>query len=230
MKPSPNKDKSLSTEAKVAIITGVFSIIVAVIAQIIPTPPTPPPTPPTPPTPPPIDNEVVANATLAYWNKWKDMRKNYAVAVEPLITKYTVDNSMALSSLNTQLADNLRQTSAVNVDPELAQIAANAIILYKNVARSYREQANILYTWNTFIQKRDSDVAAGVAIFVFLFNENDRFAIPRALAEEANQIKNQWNNNSLQINKNNQDIQVMVNERNRLKINLESRYSITFPE
>jgi hypothetical protein len=125
-------------------------------------------------------------ATLAYWKSWKSLRESYAVAAEPLLSEYSIENSVALSSLNAQTADRLGQLSATNVDPELTETAANAIILYRDRARLFQEQANLLAKWATFVEKRDSDVATGAQVFVFLFNENDRFAVSRALAEEAN--------------------------------------------
>lgn len=139
-----------------------------------------------------------------------------------------MENSTALSSLNTQLADRLVQLSAVDVDPELTEVAANAIAMYRNRARLLQDQANIISNWNAFVKKRDSDETAGVGIIVFLFNEKDRFAVPRALAEEANQIKNEWNNNLALINKQNQNIEVMIANREALKIKLESRHGVVF--
>ncbi|WP_146008631.1 hypothetical protein [Fischerella thermalis] len=170
---------------------------------------------------------LTAEATLRYWKSWKSSLESYKVAAEPL-GEYSVENSTALSSLNTQLADRLVQLSAVDVDPELTEVAANAIAMYRNRARLLQDQANIISNWNAFVKKRDSDETAGVGIIVFLFNEKDRFAVPRALAEEANQIKNAWNNNLALINKQNQNIEVMIANREALKIKLESRHGVVF--
>jgi hypothetical protein len=93
------------------------------------------------------------------------------------------------------------------------EVATNAIAMYKNRARLFQEQANILSNWNAFVKKRDSDETAGAGIIVFLFNEKDRFAVPRALVEEANQIKSEWNNNLALIEKQNQNIEVVIANR-----------------
>jgi hypothetical protein len=122
-----------------------------------------------------------AEATLVYWRSWKSLRERYAVAAKPFWSEYRVENSVALASLNTQTADQLGQLSAIDVDPELTETAANAIILYRDRARLLQEQANILAKWSTFVEKRDSDITTGAQVLVFLFNENDRFAVSRAL-------------------------------------------------
>jgi hypothetical protein len=171
--------------------------------------------------------QAVAEASLAYWKNWKGLLDSFKASVEPL-SEYSVENSNALSSLNTQLADQVGQLSAVDVDPELASIAANAIEMYKSRARMFQEQANILSTWNEFVKKRDSDAAAGAAVIVFFLNEKDRFAIPKALAEEANQIKSEWNNNLALLEKQNQNIEALIANREAMKIKLESRYGIGF--
>jgi hypothetical protein len=139
-----------------------------------------------------------------------------------------VNNSTALSSLSAELADQLGQLSAVDVDPELIEIAANAVTLYRSDVGLFQEQANILSKWNAFVAKRDSDETAGAGIIVFLFNEKDRFAVPRALAEEANQIKGEWNNNVALLEQNNKNIQAMVAQRDAIKIKLESGYGVVF--
>jgi len=171
--------------------------------------------------------KAVAEATLAYWKNWKGLIDSFRVSVEPL-SESSVENSNALSSLTTQLADQVGQLSAVDVDPELAAIAANATEMYKSRARMLQEQANILSSWNAFVKKRDSDAAAGAAVIVFLFNEKDRFAIPKALVEEANQIKSEWNNNLALLEKQNQNIEAVIANREAMKIKLESRYGIVF--
>lgn len=171
--------------------------------------------------------DLTTEATLLYWKRWKSALESYKVAVEPL-GEYSIDNSIALSSLNTQLADQLVQLSAVNVDPELIEVATNAIAMYKSRARLFQEQANILSKWNAFVKKRDSDATTGAGIIVFLFNEKDRFAVPKALAEEANQIKSEWNNNLALINKQNQNIEVVIANREVMKTKLESKYGINF--
>lgn len=167
-------------------------------------------------------------ATLTYWQSWKSLRESYAVAAEPLLSEYSIENSITLSALNTQTADQLGQLSAIDVDPELTEIAANAIVLYRDRARLFQEQANLLSKWATFVQKRDSDVAAGAQVLVFLFNENDRFAVSRALAEEANQIKSEWNNNSILFQQLDQNVQAMIAQRDAVRIKLESRYGVVF--
>jgi hypothetical protein len=172
--------------------------------------------------------DFTAEATLVYWRNWKRTLESFKVAVEPLSDEYSIENSIALSSLNTQLADQLVQLSAVNVDPELIELVVNAIAMYRNRSKLFQEQANMLSKWNAFVAKRDSDETAGVGVFVFLFNEQDRFAVPRALAEEANQIKSEWNNNSATIEKQNQYIEVMIANREAMKVKLESRYGIVF--
>jgi hypothetical protein len=166
-------------------------------------------------------------ATSVYWRSWKRALESFKLAVEPL-GEYSVENSIALSSLNTQLADQLVQLSAVNVDPELIELVVNAVAMYRNRAKLFQEQANILSKWNAFVAKRDSDETAGVGVLVFLFNEKDRFAVPRALAEEANQIKNEWNNNLAIIEKQNQYIEVVIANREAMKVKLESRYGTVF--
>jgi hypothetical protein len=85
-----------------------------------------------------------------------------------------------------------------------------------------------LSKWNAFVKKRDSDATTGAGIIVFLFNEKDRFAVPKALAEEANQIKSEWNNNLALINKQNQNIEVVIANREVMKTKLESKYGINF--
>lgn len=167
-------------------------------------------------------------ATLVYWRNWKSLRERYAVAAEPLLSEYSVENSVALASLNTQTAAQLGQLSAIDVDPELTEAAANAIIRYRDRARLFQEQANLLAKWATFVEKRDSDVATGAQVLVFLFNENDRFAVSRALAEEANQIKSEWNNNSILFQQNDQNVQAMIAQRDAVRIKLESRYGVVF--
>lgn len=166
--------------------------------------------------------------TLVYWKSWKSAIENYKVAAEPLQKEYSLKNSMDMSSLTTQLSDQLVQLSAIDVDPELTALAANAIAMYKNKARLYEEQVNILSKWNTFVNKRDSDATKGATALVFLFNEKDRFAVPKALAEEANQIKSEWNNNLTLLEKQQQNIEVMVANREAMKIKLESRHGVAF--
>jgi hypothetical protein len=179
------------------------------------------------PTEPP-KRDFTTEATLSYWKSWKSLRERYKVAAEPLVTEYTVENSTALSSLSAELADQLGQFSAVDVDPELIEIAANAVTLYRSDVGLFQEQANLLSKWNAFVAKRDSDGTAGAGIIVFLFNEKDRFAVPRALAEEANQIKSEWNNNVALLEQNDKNIQVMAAQRDAIKIKLESRYGVVF--
>jgi hypothetical protein len=179
------------------------------------------------PTEPPRKDST-AEATLSYWKSWKALRERYKVAAEPLAAEYSVKNSTALSSLSSELADQLRQLSAVDVDPELVEIAASAVTLYRGDVGLLQEQANILSKWNAFIAKRDSDGTAGAGIIVFLFNEKDRFAVPRALAAEANQIKSEWEANLALLGQNDKSIQAMAAQRDAIKIKLESKYRAVF--
>ncbi len=87
-----------------------------------------------------------------------------------------------------------------------------------------QEQANILSKWKAFIAKRDSDETAGATALVFLFNEKDRFAVPKALAAEADQIKGEWEANLALLEQNDKSIQAMAAQRDAIKIKLESRY------
>jgi hypothetical protein len=177
---------------------------------------------------PDAKKDLTREATLSYWRSWKNLREDYEAATKQIGNEYSVQNSTTLLSLKIKLADQLRSLSAMNVDPELIEIAASAITLYRNDVELFQEQANILSKWNTFVAKRDSDAAAGATVIVFLFNENDRLAVPRALAEEANQIKSEWNTTVARLEQNNKNIQAMVAQRDAVKIKLESKYGVAF--
>ncbi|MBW4520720.1 MAG: hypothetical protein KME16_13570 [Scytolyngbya sp. HA4215-MV1] len=59
-----------------------------------------------------------------------------------------------------------------------------------------------------------------------LFNEKDRLAIPKALAEKSNQIKNEWSSNSASLEQIDQNLQALISQRDAVKIKLESRYGV----
>ena len=167
-----------------------------------------------------------AEATVSYWEGWSTFRDRLRVAAEAISTEYSVENSIALSSLYKQIADDLGGLSAVAVDPELAELAATAVALYRERERLFQEEANILSKWRTFTAKRDSDETAVGSVLVFLFNEEDRFAVPRSLAQEAEQLKGEWNRSLQLLTENDQKIQAMATQRDTLKIRLESRYGV----
>ncbi len=182
------------------------------------------------PTPQPEPSPVEAQrkeATRVYWESWKTALESYKVAVE-LLSKYSVENSISLSSFNTQLADELGQASGVNVDPELAGLSANAVAMYRSRARIFQEQANIISNWSAFVKKRSSDEKVAEALLHLIFDENNRLAVPKALAEEEKQVKQLWNDNLTLLNQQNQQIQVMAEQRDALKIKLESKYQVVF--
>ncbi len=170
----------------------------------------------------------IAESTLRYWQGWKDLRERDLATWESLLAEYSVENSSALASLDAQLADDLGSLSAVNVDRELAELAAAAIVLYRERAGLLQQQAALLSAWQTFVAKRDSDEAAIGGVLVFLFNEEDRFAVPKALAAEAEQIKSEWNRNEQLLAQHEQNIQALITQRDTLKIKLESRYGVVF--
>ncbi len=111
---------------------------------------------------------TIAEATAEYWKSWKSFRESFEVNAKPLISENTVQNSTTLSSLNEETAKQLKSLSAVNVDPELIEVAASAIQLYSSRARLLQEQANILSEWNAFVKASKSDEVTGAAVLVFI--------------------------------------------------------------
>lgn len=100
--------------------------------------------------------------------------------------------------------------------------------MYGNRAGLFQEQANIISVWSEFVKKRNSDEKATEALLHLLFNENNRLAVPKALAEEAEQIKQAWNHNLALLDKQNQQIQIMASQRDAIEIKLESKHETIF--
>lgn len=171
-----------------------------------------------------------AETTVAYWNSWKHLRNRYASEVQPFLEGYSVSNAQAVAALNTQVADGLGQQSAVGVDADLVALAAEAVVAYRARAQLLRQQAALLESWSAFEQKRDSSGTVAETVLVFLFNEGDRLAVPRALAQEASTLSAQWQDNEAQLTQVDQRIQAMAAQRDALKIQLEARYGLVFEQ
>ncbi|MGB3310487.1 MAG: hypothetical protein WBG32_06490 [Nodosilinea sp.] len=171
-----------------------------------------------------------AETTMTYWSTWKHLRDRYSRDVEPYAESYSVDNSQALAALNAQMAEGLGQQSAVAVDADLVAVAAEAVVAYRTRAQLFQQQAGLLQSWNAFEQKRDSSEKVAETVLVFLFNESDRLAVPKALAQEASALSAQWQDNEAQIAQVDQRIQAMSAQRDALKLQLEARYGVVFEQ
>lgn len=174
------------------------------------------------------EQALLAEKTLEYWKSWKSLRDQYDEKSKPYFEELSIENSRGLSSLNRELATQLSGLSAVGVDAELSEIAAEAIQLYQYEATLFEKQADIFSKWINFTSKAESGENLGKAVFSGLFNKEDRTAGLNEVYQEQEQIKKEFKENSDSFTQIGEGINAMRAKRDALKVRLESKYGVSF--
>lgn len=174
------------------------------------------------------EKTLLAQKTIEYWKSWKSLREKYFEESKPYSEEYSIENSQKLSSLVRQLGNQLSGLSAVGVDAELSEVAAEAAQLYQYEAVLYDKQADILSKWVNFRNKAKSGDNLTKVTLSALLNKEDRLAGMNEVYQEQEQIKKEFQENYNLINQSIESINVMKAKRDALKIKLESKYGISF--
>lgn len=225
-----NVPKVGKVSRSISAFLGIFFILFGIGLEN-PEPPEPPvpsplPTSPTPSPEPPTPNYSGEN-TYSYWMRWKSLADEVVELVEPLTKSYSVDNSQKLSQIFTALADLLAKEPIEGVDQRLLNLVSEVIPLYRQRARLFQEQANILQRYIQFQQENNSSDKAIEAIIRGLLNE-DLLTVPKEMIEEQQQFENEWQYNINSLNQVNNTITDLAAKRDGLRIQLSSTYKTDF--